>query len=68
MKPFLIFLLFIFSQALFSADWPNWLGPTQDGVSTESTWGNDLDNLQWKTKVGVGCDSMEVADGRLFPM
>jgi len=68
MKPFLIFLLFVFSQALFSADWPNWLGPTQDGVSTESTWGNDLDNLQWKSKVGVGFSSMVVADGRLFTM
>ena len=68
MKPFLLFLLFVFSHALFSADWPNWLGPTQDGVSTESSWGNDLDNLQWKTKVGVGFSSMVVADGRLFTM
>jgi len=68
MKPFLLFLPFVFSHALFSADWPNWLGPTQDGVSTESSWGNDLDNLQWKTKVGVGFSSMVVADGRLFTM
>jgi outer membrane protein assembly factor BamB len=68
MKPFLLFLPFVFSHALFSADWPNWLGPTQDGVSTESSWGNDLDKLQWKTKVGVGFSSMVVADGRLFTM
>ena len=68
MKPILLFLPFVFSHALFSADWPNWLGPTQDGVSTETDWGNDLDNLQWKTKVGVGFSSMVVADGRLFTM
>jgi len=68
MKPILLFLPFVFSNALFSADWPNWLGPTQDGVSTETDWGNDLDNLQWKTKVGVGFSSMVVADGRLFTM
>ena len=30
--------------------------------------GNDLDNLQWKTKVGVGFSSVVVADGRLFTM
>ena len=52
----------------FSADWPNWLGPTQDGVSAEKDFGNDLDNLQWKTKVGVGFSSVAVADGRLFTM
>ena len=61
-------LLFLFPSFLFSADWPNWLGPTHDGVSPESDFGNDLDNLQWKSKVGVGFSSMVVADGRLFTM
>jgi outer membrane protein assembly factor BamB len=68
MKKFLIVLPFIFSLSIFSADWPKWLGPNNDGVSTESDWGNDLDNLQWKTKIGVGFSSMVVADGRLFTM
>ena len=61
-------LLFLFQSFLFSADWPNWLGPTHDGISTESDFGNNLDNLQWKSKVGVGFSSMVVADGRLFTM
>ena len=68
MKAHLLLLPFIFSQAIYSADWPNWLGPTQDGVSTETNWGNDLDNLQWKSRVGVGFSSVVVADGRLFTM
>jgi outer membrane protein assembly factor BamB len=68
MKAHLLLLPFIFSQAIYSADWPNWLGPTQDGVSAETNWGNDLDNLQWKAKVGVGFSSVVVADGRLFTM
>ena len=68
MKAHLLLLPFIFSQAIYSADWPNWLGPTEDGVSTETNWGNDLDNLQWKSKVGVGFSSVVVADGRLFTM
>ena len=68
MKKTALILHFLFCSSLFSADWPNWLGPTQDGVSTETQWGNDLDNLQWKSKVGVGFSSVVVANGRLFTM
>ena len=68
MKSFLFSLPFFFTLALHSADWPNWLGPTHDGVSKESDWGNALENLKWKTKVGVGFSSMVVANGRLFTM
>ena len=68
MKSFLFLLPFFFTLALHSADWPNWLGPTHDGISRESNWGNDLENLKWKTKVGVGFSSMVVANGRLFTM
>ena len=68
MKKTALILNFLLCSSLFSADWPNWLGPTQDGVSAEKDFGNDLDNLQWKTKVGVGFSSVAVADGRLFTM
>ena len=68
MKKTVLILKFLLVSSLFSADWPKWLGPTQDGVSTESDWGNELDNLKWKTKVGVGFSSVVVADGRLFTM
>ena len=68
MKKTSIILHFLLCSPLFSADWPNWLGPTKDGVSTETNWGNGLDNLQWKEKVGVGFSSVVVANGRLFTM
>ena len=68
MKKTALILNFLLCSSLFSADWPNWLGPTQDGVSAETDFGNDLDNLQWKAKVGVGFSSVVVADGRLFTM
>jgi outer membrane protein assembly factor BamB len=68
MNKYLYFLHIISFSYIYSADWPNWLGPTQDGVSAETNWGNDLDNLQWKAKVGVGFSSVVVADGRLFTM
>ena len=68
MKLIIFVLPFSLLFSLKAADWPKWLGPNNDGVSTESDWGNDLDNLQWKSKVGVGFSSMVVADGRLFTM
>ena len=68
MKKTALLLHILLGSSLFSADWPNWLGPTKDGVSTETNWGNELDNLQWKSKVGVGFSSVVVANGRLFTM
>jgi outer membrane protein assembly factor BamB len=51
-------------------DWPNWRGPTHDGISTESGW---LDHwpaegpkVAWKARVGTGFSSFTVADGRVF--
>ena len=68
MKKTALILHILLGSSLFSADWPNWLGPTKDGVSTETNWGNELDNLQWKSKVGVGFSSVVVANRRLFTM
>ena len=68
MKKHFYFFYTLSFCSLFSADWPNWLGPTNNGVSTEADFGNDLDNLQWKSKVGVGFSSMVVSDDRLFTM
>jgi outer membrane protein assembly factor BamB len=63
-KFFWISLLIPFS--LFSVDWPHWLGPTKDGLSTEKNWGSALENIQWKKKVGIGFSTVVVADNRLF--
>ena len=40
-KKFLSLILIPYLHCL-SADWPNWLGPTQDGVSSEQDWKNKL--------------------------
>lgn len=48
-------------------DWPQWLGPTRDGVSTAKVapW-KDAPAAAWKTAVGEGHSSPVVADGRVF--
>ena len=61
-------LLFFFHRFYFRpTGLIGWVPLTMESP-TESDFGNDLDNLQWKTKVGVGFSSMVVADGRLFTM
>jgi outer membrane protein assembly factor BamB len=49
------------------ADWPQWLGPNRDGVSTEQVepWKGELKAL-WRQKVGEGHSSPVVASGRVF--
>lgn len=53
---------------LSAADWPHWLGPKGNGVSTESGWKSEISDPIWKSKVGVGFSSVSVAQGRLFTM
>lgn len=50
-----------------AADWPQWLGPTRDGVSTEkvATWKDGPKRL-WSVPVGEGHSSPVVAGGRAF--
>jgi outer membrane protein assembly factor BamB len=52
---------------LLAADWPQWLGPTRDGVSPESVepWTGPLKVL-WRQPVGEGHSSPVVAVGRVF--
>lgn len=50
-----------------AADWPQWLGPNRDGVSTEkiSPWKKAPKRL-WSVPVGEGHSSPVVADGKVF--
>jgi outer membrane protein assembly factor BamB len=50
-----------------AADWPQWLGPTRDGVSTEtvSPW-KEAPRALWKHPAGEGHSSPVVAGGRVF--
>lgn len=50
-----------------AADWPQFLGPSRDGVSTESIepWAASGPRVAWKTKVGAGFSGPVVAGGRV---
>ena len=53
-------------------DWPRWMGPQADGISTEtgwkSDWGKDGVPVLWKTNVGTGYCTVSVAGGLLYTM
>ena len=53
-------------------DWPNWRGPSHNGISVErgwlDAWEKDEPVTAWKTNVGIGFSSVSVADGRLYTM
>ena len=48
----------------FAADWPQWLGPTRNGVTPEvvAPW-KDPPSVVWRQSVGNGYSSPIVADG-----
>src|SRR5438067_7801186 len=52
------------------ADWPGFLGPTGDSVSSETgiltPWPKQGPRLVWKTAVGEGYGAPSVSQGRLF--
>ena len=52
---------------LLLQDWPQWLGPTRDGVSTErvAPW-KDAPAVLWKVPAGEGHSSPIVAGGRVY--
>ena len=53
------------SAMIFAADWPQFLGPARNGVSSESFAGRDPVRL-WQTAVGAGFAGPVIAQGRLI--
>ncbi len=51
-----------------AADWPNWRGPTRDGISTETGWKLTAGEAKklWTAQVGMGCSAIHVAAGRAY--
>lgn len=53
-----------------AADWPNFRGPTHDGISKETGWTTawpaDGPKVLWKAKVGLGFSAIVVANGRAY--
>ncbi len=59
--------LVLTASAAVAGDWPQWLGPNRDGVSSETVapWAGTLKPL-WTVKVGEGNSSPVVAGGLVF--
>ena len=51
------------------ADWPQWRGPDENGITTERLPSKpDFDQVRWRKQVGTGFSSVAVAEGRLFTL
>lgn len=57
---------------LCADDWPSWMGPDLNGVSTETGWSTNWpdDGLPevWSREIGIGFSSVSIVDGRLYTM
>ena len=55
-----------------SKDWPQWLGPNRDGISSETgllkSWPESGPEEVWRTKVGDGYSAIVVANDKLYTM
>jgi outer membrane protein assembly factor BamB len=60
-------ILLLCAAPAAAGDWPQWLGPTRDGVSPEkvAAWKGDPEVL-WRQPVGEGHSSPVVAAGRVY--
>ena len=61
-------LLLLFALTLRAADWPQFLGPSRNGVSTANVnlqWPKDGPKVLWEMKVGEGFSAPVIANQRL---
>ena len=60
------------SDSSGTRNWPNWMGPNLNGVSTESGWSTDWPEeglpVAWTHQLGTGFSSVSIADGLLYSM
>ena len=60
----------LFSSFSFGQDWPQWNGPTRDGLLAKGTVAKPIPKqglvLKWKSAVGYGYAGPIVANGRVF--
>jgi outer membrane protein assembly factor BamB len=62
-----LLVLLVCTAGTRAADWPQWLGPTRDGASTEQVapW-KASPKVFWRKPIGEGNSSPIVASGRVF--
>ncbi len=67
-----VLCILLLTRCANAADWPNWMGPHLNGVSTEQGWSADwpADGLpqRWSTQIGIGFSSVSIVDGLLYAM
>lgn len=69
MRSLLLVLLFAFLPIVSGADWPQWRGPDENGISAERLPAKpDFTTVLWQKKVGTGFSTVVVAEGRVFTL
>jgi len=73
MKTFLTAaLLLLLASVISAADWPQFLGPARNGISSETglmkTWPADGPKEVWRVKGGVGMSGMAISGGKLMTL
>ncbi len=65
-------LALVLSRTPLAADWPNWRGPTHDGVSNEkgwlTTWPKQGPKQLWTAEVGPGHAGVAVRAAKVYVM
>jgi len=68
----LVFSIVPAGPAGAGGDWPEFLGPNRDGISTEKGWSFDWPKegpkKLWKASLGTGYSSMSIKDSRVYAM
>ena len=69
MKTAISLLLFLTATAQ-AADWPQWLGPQRNGISSETGLFTAEQPFAeaWRVPLGNGFSGISIADGRVFTM
>src|SRR5580692_11492432 len=70
MRTLLVLILFCCaSNGARAGDWPQFLGPTRNGVSPETglldQWGTNGPPLVWEKQIGTGYSAPSVRNGQL---
>ena len=60
------------SLSLAAGDWPQFRGPSHDGISVETDWNRDWNesrpDIAWRAEVGIGFSAFAVAGGQALTM
>ncbi|MEN9674289.1 MAG: hypothetical protein RIS76_185 [Verrucomicrobiota bacterium] len=68
----ILLTLILVQTAVIAGDWPQWRGPTRNGISSETGWRTDWPpdgpKVAWKARVGLGFSSFVVGGGRAYTL